>query len=72
MGLTRKEVHESILGNLNEPKIAEGDEGKIESRDLRELVAVAEYLDKAGEEAAALAGKKRCLFQKIRADSAID
>ena len=72
MELIRKEVRETILGSLDSPKIVEGDEGKVESRDMRELVAAAEYLDKAGEDAAELAGKKRGLFQKIRPDSAID
>ena len=68
----RVEIRESILGNIDEPKIVEGDEGKVESRDLRELVAAAEYFDKVGEDAGELAGKKRKLFQKIRPDSAID
>lgn len=72
MELIRKEVRETILGSLDSPKIVEGDEGKVESRDLRELVAAAEYFDKVGEDAGELAGKKRKLFQKIRPDSAID
>ena len=72
MELIRKEVRETILGNLDSPKIVEGDEGKVESRDMRELVAAAEYMDKTGEDAAELAGKKRKLFQKIRPDSAVD
>lgn len=59
------------LGDLvRQPKIVEGDEGKVESRDLREIVAGAKYLDTlAGAE---VAGKKRGLFQKIRPDSPID
>lgn len=65
-----KPMVEALGDMLRQPKIVEGDEGKVESRDLREIVAAAKYLDTLG--GAEVAGKKRCLFQKIRPDSAID